>query len=145
VETTRRDIIALLDDEPDRIAVMKPWLLENLPSFQVEVFENAPDMIEWLASGVNRCRLICLDHDLGPNQNRNGQVFDPGTGRDVADALAQSAPICPIVIHTTNLHARPGMVFVLEDAGWSVSYVTPYEDTRWIREMWADAIRTVMS
>lgn len=37
------------------------------------------------------------------------------------------------------------MVFVLEDAGWSVSFVTPYEDTRWIKEMWANAIMTAMS
>src|SRR4051812_20324905 len=113
--------IVLLDDEPDRIAAMRPLSAERFPKHEVVVFENAPDMIAWLAEHLSSVRLLSLDHDLGPNQQRNGETFDPGIGRDVADFLATRPPQCPVVLHTTNRQALPGMRAVLEDAGWQVS------------------------
>ena len=139
------DTVAILDDEPDRLNAMAPLLRERFPQFTVVAFDNAPDINAWLADNLQSCVLICLDHDLGPNRQRDGDVFDPGTGRDVANNLAACFPVCPIIIHTTNTDARPGMIFALEDAGWAVSYVSPYEDVRWIREVWADAVRDVLS
>lgn len=129
-------LIAILDDEPDRIAAMKPLLSEHAARFDFCVFDNAPDMNVWLAENLDDCVLLCLDHDLGPNRRREGEVLDPGIGRDVVDFLATRNPVCPVIIHTTNIDARPGMLQTLQSAGWAVTYVSPYEDDLWIREVW---------
>ena len=139
-----RDTIAILDDEPDRLHAMTPILAERFPQFNVVTFDNAPDISKWFADNLPSCVLICLDHDLGPNRNRDGAAFDPGIGRDVSDYLCSRDPVCPIIIHTTNTDARPGMIFTLEDAGWIVSYVSPYSDVLWVREVWADEVGNVL-
>ena len=140
-----KDTIVILDDEPDRLRAMVPVLSRKHPELKVVTFDNAPDVNAWFASNLESCVLICLDHDLGPTRKRDGEVFDPGIGRDVADFLATREPVCPIVIHTTNTFARPGMILVLEESGWSVSFVSPYSDTLWIREVWAEEIEHVIS
>jgi hypothetical protein len=136
--------IVILDDEPDRIREMTGCLLRCAPDCPVVTFDNAPDMIRWLAEHLEEARLICLDHDLGPNRVRHGEVFDPGTGRDVADYLASRKPICPVLIHTTNSLAAPGMELVLDDAGWEHSRDIPYDDLEWIRAAWGVDVRAVL-
>jgi hypothetical protein len=137
-------VIAILDDEPERIAAMLPCLANQCPTHETAVFDNAPDMIDWLAVHCRDAILICLDHDLGPNRSRNGASFDPGTGRDVADFLSAKAPSCPVIVHTTNCLAAPGMVRVLEESGWTVSRVSPYADLEWIGEVWVREVRRAL-
>lgn len=108
--------------------------------YEVVTFDNAPDIVVWFKERLGCCALICLDHDLGPNRERDGKTFDPGTGRDVSRHLATCAPICPVIVHTTNTLARPGMLTDLEQSGWDVCYVSPYADTLWIQEVWSDAV-----
>jgi hypothetical protein len=134
-------IIAILDDEPDRIGAMLPLLAAQLKQYDVHVFENAPDMISWLTENLGRICLLSLDHDLGPNQIRNGATFDPRTGRDVANFLATRQPQCHVILHTTNRMAAPGMQEVLEDSGWTVSHVSPYGDLKWVSEAWIQEVR----
>jgi hypothetical protein len=76
--------IVILDDEPERIQEMVRWLSHRCPDADVVVFDNAPDMIDWLEDSLEESRMICLDHDLGPNRCRDGRSFDPGTGRERA-------------------------------------------------------------
>lgn len=128
--------IVILDDEPGRIREMSRCLAARVPEHELIVFDNAPDMIEWLTDNMDKAKLICLDHDLGPNRLRNGEVFDPGTGRDVADYLASRKPICPVIVHTTNTLAAPGMAMVLNDCDWKNDAVVPYNDLEWISAMW---------
>ncbi len=137
IETTT---IAILDDEPDRVDAMLRSLSANCPEYETAVFDNAPDMIEWLAEHHDKACLICLDHDLGPNRQREEKSFDPGTGRDVVDFLAGLPPTCRVVVHTTNQLAAPGMLQALEDRGWSVSRVSPYSDLDWIEEDWIEEV-----
>jgi CheY-like chemotaxis protein len=140
-----KNTIAILDDEPDRIEAMLAVLSKRRPEQQVVAFDNAPDMIAWLQDHVQSCILICLDHDLGACTVREGIEFDPGTGRDVADCLAAEKTVCPIIIHTTNNEARPGMILAMEDAGWNVSYVSPYANLLWVREVWSEAVEAALS
>ncbi len=137
--------VAILDDEPERLHAMTTLLGERFPVHQVVTFDNAPDFNAWLADNLQSCVVICLDHDLGPNRKRQGTVFDPGVGRDVVNYLAGRVPNCPVVIHTTNTNARPGMISTLEECGWLVSFVSPYEDTLWIDEVWADEISRLLT
>jgi hypothetical protein len=134
-------MIAILEDDPDRITAMRKLLSESFPAVRIAAFDNAPEMLSWLRDNLQTVRLLLLDHDLGPNQIRGDATFDPGTGRDVANFLADCQPQCDIIIHTTNTLAAPGMQQVLEDAGWNVTRVVPYGDLDWIGEAWIDAVR----
>jgi hypothetical protein len=138
-------VIAILDDDPGRIQAMVELLQARCGSFALRLIDNAPEMIDWLKRHLHETRLICLDHDLGPNRQTNGTVFDPGTGRDVADFLATLNPVCPVIIHTTNTLAAPGMQMVLEDAGWSFSQVSPFGDLEWIRFDWIAEVERVLN
>lgn len=132
--------ILILDDTPARIAEMRGVLATLLPAFEVVAFDNAPDCIDWLPAGLVDAALLCLDHDLGPTRKRGDGRFDPGIGRDVADALAMYPPVCPVVVHSSNSLAVPGMLRVLGESGWPCSAVMPSDDLRWIRTVWRDEI-----
>lgn len=138
------NVVAILDDEKDRLDAMLAHLHKRYPRLEVATFLNAPEMIAGLRHLWDRLALICLDHDLGPCIQQHGRIFDPGTGRDVANCLATNSPVCPIIVHTTNTYARPGMLEVLTEAKWQVSYVSPYADVLWIREVWADEVSRVL-
>ena len=131
-------MIAILDDEACRIERMKEVLARLYPSHQAVFFETAPDMVEWLRENLTKVILFSLDHDLGPNQKRDGQVFEPGTGQNIVHVLARHAPVAPVIIHSTNAIAAPEMVTELEGAGWTVHRVQPYadRDLEWIGESW---------
>lgn len=132
--------IVILEDDPDRTRELCGCLHDRFATHGVVVFDNAPDIIEWLRDHLEEAVLICLDHDLGPNRLRGGEVCDPGTGRDVVDYLADRRPCCPVVIHTTNSLAVPGMTMALEDTGWSWSRVVPYNDLEWVRGEWIGCV-----
>ena len=136
--------IVLLDDDPARIHEMTRCLQQQLPTCQLAFFDNAPDMICWLKDHLEDAALICLDHDLGPNRKRDGDIFDPGTGRNVADYLATRVPICPILIHTSNSMAAPGMEMVLKDAGWVNFRSYPSDDLEWIQAYWINDVIDVL-
>jgi len=99
-------------------------------------FDNAPEMLAWLRHHLSQVALLCLDHDLGPNRRERDRIFDPGCGRDVVDYIAGQEPRCPVVIHTTNSQAAPGMVEALEARGWQVDRVVPFSDLSWLQLAW---------
>jgi hypothetical protein len=136
--------IAILDDDAERIEAMVHALSRHLPDIAPATFDNAPEMIDWLGEHLDRCLVICLDHDLGANRIRDGNVFDPGTGRDVVDFLAAHVPVCPVIIHTTNSLAAPGMEAALEETGWHCSRVVPYDDLAWIGEWWLEEVQKAL-
>lgn len=135
--------IAILEDDSRRIRRMVRCLQERFPSCEAAVFD-APEMIGWLNDHLPEVQLICLDHDLGANHVVAGEVQDPGTGRDVADYLGSQRPCCPVLIHSTNLLAVPGMMMALEDADWKCSALSPFNDLEWVRTAWiADVIEAL--
>ena len=99
---------SILEDDPGRMIAFRKALAGL--SFEVVIMDNAPDMIEWLDTGLARAVLICLDHDLGPSRLRDGTRFEPGSGRDVADWLAARPARCPVVVHSANGSAVPSML-----------------------------------
>ena len=129
-------IILILDDNADRLAAMESLLVESYPQYQIVLFDNAPDTIEWLKKNLSSVVVMSLDHDLGPNRERDVQVFDPGTGKDVVDYLVTQKPVCPIIVHSSNYEGRDRMIFSLEVAGWVTSYVIPHAELEWINDTW---------
>lgn len=148
--------VMILDDTAARVAEMRAVLREVLPDLDVVAFDNAPDLIDWLPAGLADAMLISLDHDLGPTRPRRGDAtgeatggsdsgnadarFDPGIGRDAADVLALYAPTCPVIVHSSNSLAVPGMLRVLRESGWPCSAVMPTDDLRWIPTMWREEV-----
>ena len=125
--------IAILDDEIERLDAMLAVLSRRLPDFSVVTFRTAPEIIEWLGTNLSSVALLSLDHDLIVELPG---APDMGTGRDVADFLAERPPVCHVIIHTTNSPAGTGMEMVLGDAGWSNSRVHPYGDLDWVTAWW---------
>jgi hypothetical protein len=128
------DVIAILEDNADRIGRMRTCLSAHFPELDQMYFESAPLMRQWLGDHLGEVVLISLDHDL-PIQG------DCGTGRDIANYLATFPPSCPVIVHTSNEHFAPGMMFVLSDAGWPTARVYPHDQQDWVVLGWVDAIR----
>jgi len=127
--------LAILEDNPDRITRMKLSAAEVFPSHCVVFFENAHELIAWLTQHLHEVLLISLDHDL-PLREAEGNTFDCGDGRIVADYLAQLPPTCPVIVHSSNNDFAAGMYFALERSGWPVSRIVPFDDLEWIERDW---------
>jgi hypothetical protein len=138
-------VILLMDDNEDRLQAMRSVVADSYPEYEIVLIDNAPDTIEWLKGNITSVALMSLDHDLGPNRERDGHVFDPGIGRDVVDYLVTQKPVCPVIVHSTNYIARDGMIFALEGSGWKASFVIPYNDLEWIQGTWKAEIEKYLN
>ena len=134
------DVIAVLEDDERRGDAMREEAKRLFPTVKAVFFDDAPSMMRWLKDNLLSVSLLCLDHDLGPNRERGGTIFDPGSGRDVADFLTTRQPSCPVVIHSANANSAYGMQFTLEEAGWSVERVVPFDDLAWIEAEWSGRV-----
>lgn len=86
-----------------------------------------------------RTALISLDHDLDPAPSAS---CDPGTGLDVAKFLAECRPVCPLIVHLTNVERAHSMHNELRFADWICERVGPI-GCDWIRDSLNDASRKV--
>ena len=133
--------VAILEDDPSRIAAMRYSLEQLLPGCEQAIFEDASEMIAWLRGHLGETVLISLDHDLPFFQNIDGTVTDCGTGREVVDHLCASEVACPVIVHSSNDPCAQGMVRCLRDAGIVHARVYPHADTEWVRTAWVEVIR----
>lgn len=139
-----QDVIAVLEDDQRRAEAMKEEIQRLVPHARTAFFDSAPDMVAWLQDNLPLVMLLSLDHDLGPDRQRQGKTFDPGIGRDVAEFLVTRAPSCSVLIHSSNVEAAHGMQFTLEDAGWSVERVAPFDDLAWIKAQWSGLVVVIV-
>jgi DNA-binding NtrC family response regulator len=123
--------IAILEDDARRREAMDR-ALQQADIAKPTFFLSAGKMVAAIHRAGFSADLISLDHDLEPSDDDR----EPGTGRDVADALAKLDPICPVIVHSTNHPAAVGMEFVLTDRGWRVERIMPYDDLAWVAEAW---------
>jgi len=133
--------IVVLEDNVERQRVMRECLADRFPMYELHFFGSAGDTIQFLRKNLHETLAVALDHDLELQPGPNGALIDPGTGRDVANFLAERPPVCPVVLHTTNTAAVAGMELVLNDAGWSTLRVVPFDDLSWIGADWLRAVR----
>jgi CheY-like chemotaxis protein len=133
--------IVILEDNSDRQAVMRACLADRFYQYDAHFFDDSQEMIRFLGDHLPETLVISLDHDLDLKPGPDGRCIDPGTGREVADFLAEKEPTCPVILATTNTFAAVGMETVLHDAGWKTRSVVPFDDMRWIETDWFFAIR----
>ena len=123
--------VLILEDDEDRVRGFRSAVASLGREFGVRIWRDAPTMIaESPASFAEAC-LISLDHDL---QTMAGEA-DPGTGQDVAEFLSLHAPLCPVILHTSNSDGRMSMHNELRAGGWTVATVPPRE-AHWIQASW---------
>ena len=89
--------------------------------------------------------LISLDHDLPLRRDANGALIDCGNGRNVVDYLSSRDPTCPVIVHSSNAACADGMMFALTDGGWPCVRVYPRDDVSWVRDAWAEEIRSLIT
>ncbi len=136
--------IVILEDNPDRQAVMRRCLADRFYTFEPHLFDDARETICFLDEHLGDTLVISLDHDLELKPGPDGQLIDPGTGRAVADFLATREPTCPVILSTTNTLAASAMADQLRGAGWETYRVVPFDDLRWIETDWFFAIRRAL-
>jgi hypothetical protein len=138
-----RSVIAILEDNDDRTNAMRDCLADKFPFFETVFFRSAATMIDWLRENLPRAICIVLDHDLEPAP-ADPPGSDPGTGRDVSDFLLGFRPLCPVVVHSSNVHAAIAMEQDLAEAGWAVERLLPYGDLEWIAAEWLPRVRNAI-
>ena len=114
----RRNLILILEDSSNRLALMRE-ALDSLPGqFEVEQWDNVRKMQKEAAQLLPRACLISLDYDLSNSPTRN-----PGDGLDAVNLLNQQQPVCPVIVHTSLPQAGQKMVMALRGGGWTVEQV----------------------
>jgi CheY-like chemotaxis protein len=136
--------IIILEDDERRRTAMQDCLTDRFHQYEIDFFANANEMRTFLATNLATALVISLDHDLEPRPQHNGKPLDPGTGREVADFLAQQSPVCPVIIATTNSAAGDGMEFLLKEAHWQTHRVYPWGDLEWIPTQWLRTVRNAV-
>lgn len=89
----------------------------------------------------DRTILISLDHDLNPQP---GATEDPGTGLDVTNHLVNFPPICPVVIHSSNVERVWSMHNEFRFAGWEIDRIGPF-DKDWIQTSWRRLVEPLIA
>jgi hypothetical protein len=120
---------------------MQICLRDRFHQYESVFFADAHEMMKYLDSNLANALIISLDHDLEMLDHHDGQMIDPGTGRMIADYLAQKTPVCPVIIATTNSNAGDGMEFLLCNAHWETHRVHPWGDLEWIPTHWFRTLR----
>jgi FixJ family two-component response regulator len=123
--------ILILEDDDGRVDGFRSAVASLGQDFGVRIWRNAPTMIAESPACLAEACLISMDHDL---QAMLGEA-DPGTGLDVAQFLSLHAPLCPVILHTSNFDGRMSMHNKLRAGGWTVATVPPRE-ADWIQTSW---------
>jgi hypothetical protein len=136
-----RKTILILEDNEDRTEAFRRAVASLKGDFSVKVWRDAPSMVKALPSFIHEACLFSLDHDLNPTSSA---AADPGTGLEVAEYLAKQAPVCPVLIHSSNYEKSWSMHNELRFAGWRVDRISPLGDD-WVECMWLPKIRALLN
>lgn len=130
--------LLILDDSNDRLdqfhSILKTWP----EKIALTHWRTAIDFIAQVSSHLSAADLISLDHDLYSDDD-----CDPGDGLDAARFLAGVTPVCPVIVHSSNVDRALQMVGVLENAKWSVQRVGAV-GPNWIGRDWSIVARSLM-
>ena len=133
-------LIAILEDNPDRVAVMRRWLAERFGMYE-HFFSDDPDtLIGHIRPRLGDLVAVSLDHDLHERPDGNTAV----TGMAVAEFLSAAEPKFPVLIHSSNTRAVERMRERLRSCDWVVVAVTPFDDTNWIGDDWYPALKRAL-
>jgi ADP-ribosylglycohydrolase len=133
--------ILMLEDNDERIASFQKAVAGLAGGYDLKIWRDAHSMIAECAEFFPSAALICLDHDLN---SQPGVKADPGTGLDAAIFLADFLPVCPVLIHSSNIDRVYSMHNEMRFAGWRVDRVGPLE-ADWIETTWLTRMRELLA
>jgi ADP-ribosylglycohydrolase len=133
--------ILILEDNEERIVAFQAAVKALGPEYQLKVWRDAPTMIAGCEEFFPNTVLVSLDHDLNPAL---GSTSDPGTGLDVARFLGDFLPVCPVLIHSSNIDRVYSMHNELRFSGWIVDRVGPIGPD-WVETSWVRSARKLLS
>jgi len=119
--------VLILDEDAGRRADFQR--VARTLGLEVKVWDDAHTMQSECEHFLKDAALISLEHDL-----------DRGSGLDVAKFLAERAPVCPVIVHTSNSDRSYSIMNELRFANWMVDRVGPIGD-RWVDKYWAKKAR----
>jgi FixJ family two-component response regulator len=128
--------VLMLEDDAERLARFHDTAARL--GLDIVSWADAHLMIAEVQQVLPVAALVSLDHDLEPTGPR-----DPGDGLDVAKFLAALAPLCPIIVHTSNGPRGDAMMGEFELAGWDHHRVAPLGDD-WIECDWHALVRRLI-
>ena len=128
-----RRMLLVLDDDRNRLRGFESVAPRLGNEWDLRMWRDAPSMLAEIDSFLGQASLISLDHDLYKDAPSDPE---PGTGRAVADWLAGRAPVCPVIVHSTNTDAAWGMYNELRAGGWTVELVHHLGEPAWIEDRW---------
>ena len=128
--------ILILEDNQDRIDAFKE-VLSEYDDLEIHIWKAAYSFIEEVDEHLQGTDVISLDHDLVSDDGS-----DPGDGLEVAEYLRDKEPICPVIIHSTNINRSWSMHRELKDGNWDVERYPPLSmGVDWIYKDWINAIK----
>jgi ADP-ribosylglycohydrolase len=133
--------ILILEDNDERIAAFQSAARALGAELELKVWRDAPSMMAECEQFFPSAALISLDHDLNPMPEATS---DPGTGVDAARFLGDFLPVCPVLIHSSNIDRVWSMHNELRFAGWTVDRVGPL-GTNWIETSWLKHARELLA
>ncbi len=113
-----RNLVLILEDNPNRLALMQTALKDLPRPFEIRHWDNVRQMQVDAARCLDQACLISLDFDLTGSSVRN-----PGDGLDAVSLLLRQKPVCPVVIHTSLSRTGLQMAEALRKGGWTVEQV----------------------
>jgi ADP-ribosylglycohydrolase len=133
--------ILILEDNEDRILAFTRALETLGEGIELKLWRDAPSMIAECQAFFPSAVLISLDHDL----NRlPGATHEPGTGLEVAQYLGDFLPVCPVLIHSSNVDRVYSMQNELRFSGWLVERVGPLGEN-WIETSWLQNAKRLLA
>ena len=136
-----RKIIAVLEDNADRVAAMKKWLNDRFGMYEHFITDDPRRLLEVLGERAEDVLVVSLDHDLFDSSHGR----EDATGMDVIHALVRGKPAFPVIVHSSNSIAAEKMVRRLRNKKWNVVSVMPIEDTAWIGRDWFYELRRLIN
>ena len=122
-------VLLVLEDAPGRLERIRA---AAPPHLTVRAFDRVAGLVAWLEASCGPPALITLDYHLASRAH--------GTGLDAALFLAGlPAPLCPVLVHTSDTAAAGDVVELLRGRGWRVE-ASPFEGGGW-----ASAARRLLS
>ena len=128
----------MLEDDPTRLQRFFTVVREISPDLELTYWRNARRMVRESRGYLSSCALICLDHDLEPEEGE-----DPGDGLEVARFLAPLRLKCPILIHSSNGDRVRMMVGTFELEECQVSTILPL-GADWIESHWRRRVEELL-
>ena len=136
-----KKIVVVLEDNADRIATMNSWLADRFSMYDSFFSDDPNKIVAVLMERPDDILALSLDHDLFERADGSTDI----TGMEVAEFLSLKEPWFPVLIHSSNRIDADRMQRLLKKNRWSVTRVTPFDDTAWIGDDWYPALRRAIS